>query len=106
MDINRIEDFVGGWIVGDFQPSKIRMKEAEFCVKYYDAGALEKWHIHKKATEITVIVSGCVRMNDQELSSGDVITIRPGEGTDFECLTDVSTAVFKSPSYVDDKYSE
>ncbi|MCB1772770.1 MAG: cupin domain-containing protein [Gammaproteobacteria bacterium] len=105
MEVDRIEGFIGGWVVGDFDPSKLRMDGAEFSVKYYKAGASEDWHVHKVATEITVIVYGSVRMNGRVLREGDVVTLRPGQGTDFHCLTDTATAVFKAPSVIGDKYT-
>ena len=73
-------------------------------VKHYKAGAREIWHYHKIATEITVIVSGRVRMNQQEYLTGDIVIVEPGEGTNFEVLEDTVTAVVKLPGANNDKY--
>lgn len=105
MDIDQLADFRGGWIAGDFEPSKLRMGGAEFAVKYYAAGAREARHVHRVATEITVVVFGQVRMNGRTLAAGDVVTLYPGEASDFECLSDAATAVFKAPSVIGDKYA-
>ena len=43
-------------------------------------------------------------MNGKTLGNGDIITIPPGEATDFKALTDVTTVVVKVPSSKDDKY--
>ena len=38
------------------------------------------------------------------LEAGDIVLIEPGEDTDFEALTDVTTVVVKTPSVAGDKY--
>ena len=43
-------------------------------------------------------------MNDTPYTEGDVITIEPGESTDFKVIDDVTTTVIKFPCVVDDKY--
>lgn len=104
MKIFRLEEMTKGWFVGNFDPAVIKTEAAEVAVKSYSAGAHEPRHMHKVAPEITLIVSGLVRMNGAEHSSGDIILIDPGEATDFEALTDVTTVVVKLPSVAGDKY--
>ena len=55
-----LDAMIGGWFVGDFEPSVIRTKDFEVAVKKYKAGDKEARHIHKVATELTVIISGKV----------------------------------------------
>ena len=43
-------------------------------------------------------------MNGIIYNSGDIITIEPGESTNFEALTDTITTVVKLPCVKDDKY--
>lgn len=104
MEKFELKDFTGGWFVGDFSPSLFATTDFEVAVKSYPSGALEKRHLHKIATEFTLIVSGKVRMNGQEFVGGDIIRINPGEDTDFETLTAVTTVVVKVPSSKNDKY--
>ena len=73
-------------------------------LKEYKKGDYEEKHYHKIATEITVIVSGKVKMNGLEYSKGDIITIEPNEFTDFEALEDTVCTVVKYPGASDDKY--
>ena len=94
-----------GWFVGDFSPSIIQTQDVEVGVKRYQKGDYEPRHHHKIATEITVIVSGKVRMNEQFYGSGDILVIDPGESTDFEVLEDVTTVVVKYPGAQNDKYT-
>jgi len=100
----RLEDMTKGWFVGDFLPSVARSTACEVAVKHYKAGDYEAIHHHRVATEITLIVSGKVEMNGQEWQPGDIITIEPGEATDFRALSDTTNVVVKLPSAADDKY--
>lgn len=104
MNVSKLDDYVKGWVVGNFHPSLIKTNDVEFAVKHYQAGDAEKKHYHKMATEITVIISGKVKMNGEEYSAGDVIIIKPKEATDFVALEDTATAVIKYPGADDDKY--
>ncbi len=101
----RLEDMVKGWFVGDFSPSVVRSKDCEVAVKHYKAGDYEAVHHHRVATEITLIVTGRVEMNGKEWQAGDIITIEPGEATDFRALTDTTNVVVKLPSAAGDKYN-
>src|SRR5205085_6148550 len=79
MKTAKLEDMVRGWFVGDFNPTLIRTQDVEVGVKSYEAGAHEKWHYHKIATEVTVIISGEVEMNGKRYGKGDIIVIEPGD---------------------------
>ena len=95
----------GGWFVGDFSPVVLRTSEAEVAVKFYARGAKEDRHVHRVAHELTLILNGTVRMNGEDLAHGDIVMLEPGEPTDFEALTDVTTVVVKVPSIIGDKYA-
>ena len=104
MKLNKLKDMIGGWVVGNFEPSLYKTDDFEVAVKKYKAGDKDEKHYHKVATEITVVVSGMVLMNGVTYNSGDVITIEPGEATDFEALSDCVTTVVKVPCVKGDKY--
>lgn len=101
---DRLEAMTKGWFVGDFAPTALRSEACEVAIKHYAEGDHEAAHMHKVATEITAIVSGRVRMLGAEWGPGDILTIEPGEATDFLALTDAVTVVVKTPSAPDDKY--
>jgi anti-sigma factor ChrR (cupin superfamily) len=104
MKVNKLNDMFRGWIVGNFEPSLWKTDNVEVAVKEYKVGDYEEKHYHKIATEITVIGIGKVEMNGVEYNSGDIITIEPGEATDFRVLEDTITTVIKFPCLTDDKY--
>lgn len=93
-----------GWFVGAFSPNALYTNHCEVAVKKYSKGDTEKKHFHKIATEVTLILDGQVKMFDKLWSSGDILTIEPGESTDFEAITDTTTVVIKTPSVFNDKF--
>lgn len=93
-----------GWFIGSFNPTCFETNDFECAVKKYKAGDKENRHLHKIATEYTVIVAGSVKMNDIRYDEGCIIEIAPGESTDFEALTDVVSFVVKVPCVAGDKY--
>ncbi len=104
MEIYRLDTMKKGWLVGDFLPSVLRTNEVEVAVRPFLAGAFEERHVHKIATEITVITSGRARMSGRDLAAGDVVVLAPGEASDFEGLEEGSVVVIKLPSVIGDKY--
>lgn len=104
MRLDRLDQMVKGWFVGAFSPTVLATDACEVGVKHYPAGTYEARHFHRVATEITVIVSGSVRMCGRDLVAGDIVTIPPNEATDFRALTDAVTVVVKVPGALDDKY--
>ena len=104
MDISTLDLMERGWFIGGFTPAVYSTEDVEVAIKKYKKNDEEDNHIHKIATEITVILSGKARMNDRVFSDGDIITIFPGEEANFYAMTDLITVVIKFPSVVNDKY--
>lgn len=104
MKTARLDDMVKGWFVGNFAPTLYRTKDVEVAVKRYKAGDREGAHYHKIATELTVMISGHVRMNGAKYGPGEIVVMEPGDVTDFEALTDAVNVVVKLPGANNDKY--
>lgn len=104
MKIGKLSDMTKGWFVGDFYPTVLATQAVEVGVKHYSAGQKEERHYHKVATEITLILTGRVRMNNKEFHAGEIITIEPMVSTDFEVIEDATTVVVKLPGEPNDKY--
>ena len=66
-----LDEMTGGWMVGDFEPSCLRTTACEVACKHYRAGVGEEAHVHRVATELTLIASGRVRMNGRIFATGD-----------------------------------
>lgn len=104
MELSKIKDFIGGWFIGNFEPSLDNRDDFEVSVKYYKAGDIEKRHLHKLAVEYTVIAKGRVRMNNEVIEEGTIVKIDKNESADFEVLEDTITLVVKTPSVKNDKF--
>lgn len=98
-----LKDMVGGWFIGNFQPSVIQSEQFEVTVRKYAKGDCEPKHFQLIATEITVIVEGQARMGDQILGPSDIIVLDPKDSFDFEALTEVTVVAVKFPSVPNDK---
>lgn len=99
-----LENMLKGWFVGNFEPSTYCTNDVEVAVKRYKAGDSEDAHYHKVATEITLILSGAVRMAGGEHQAGDIVVLDPGEVSAFEALEDTTAVVVKIPGANNDKY--
>jgi hypothetical protein len=104
MKINKIEEMVGGWFIGDFEPSVLKTKDFEVCYKFHHAGEIWDNHYHKVATEINYLIRGKMNLSGIELNQGDIFTIYPDEVAIPEFLTDCELIVVKTPSIKEDKY--
>jgi hypothetical protein len=104
MEKYKLADMTKGWFVGDFEPTVIRTKDCEVGVKKYSSGTKEAAHYHKEADELTIVISGRVRMNDDVFEEGDIIKVPRDEIIEFEALEESITVVYKSISVVGDKY--
>jgi hypothetical protein len=103
MEIYNLRDFKNGWYVGDFEPSIYKSGEFEASVKFFLPGQSEPSHKQKIATEITVVISGCIKINNTIFRSGEIIVITAGEFADFFCIEESALAVIKFPSLPSDK---
>ena len=101
-----LADFTKGWFVGDFSPTLVATPAVEVAVKHYRAGEHEAAHHHRIAEELTVIVSGTVRMSGEEIGAGEIVRIPAGVSTDFLAVTDATTVVVKLPCVSGDKYTD
>jgi hypothetical protein len=100
----RLDDMIRGWMVGDFEPACYRTTACEVACQRYEAGDTEPLHVHRVATEITLIASGRARMNGRVLGPGDILRLEPGDAADFVALEPTISVVVKLPSVPGDKY--
>ena len=63
MKITKLDQMKKGLFVGDFAPAFLRTKALEVACKHYKAVEGESWHVHRVATEVTLIAVGRVVVN-------------------------------------------
>lgn len=103
MERLNLENYLNGWIVGDFSPSVIRTSEVEVGIKNFLFGEKEPDHYQSLATEVTFVLSGRIRMGSEFLAAGEGLLVRPEEALDFEALEDCLIIAIKFPSLPNDK---
>lgn len=104
MEIKRIEDMVGGWFVGNFEPTAFKTEQFEVGYKLHKKGEAWPVHYHKIATEINYLLRGHMIIAGKELTTGDIFTIFPNEIADPVFLEDCEVITIKTPSVIGDKY--
>lgn len=104
MQVFDVNQFRGGWFVGDFDATAYRSKEVEVAYKTHHAG--EHWasHYHAVADEINYLISGRMEINGVPLEAPCVFVIPKGEVSRPIFNTDVALVVVKTPSLPGDKY--
>lgn len=104
MNVTKINDYVRGWFIGDFNPTVLRTKDFEVGVLTHPKG--EKWppHYHKESIEYNVLVSGKMVVQGKELNSGDVFVFEKGEIANPVFLEDCTVVCVKVPSIPSDKF--
>ena len=100
----RIEDMFRGWFIGDFEPTAFKTKNFEVGVGHHKKGEIWDKHYHKLATEITVILEGKVKINEEIYVKGDVFIIEPNEVVLPHFLEETRIVVVKTISDVIDKF--
>lgn len=103
MKIYSLDQFTGGWFIGDFEPSIFRNNTFEVSVKNFSKGSKEPLHFQNIATEITIVCKGKILICKQMLNAGEIIEIEPQESCDFEALEDSILVCIKYPSIPQDK---
>lgn len=99
----KIDEFVKGWLVGNFSPALVASTEIEVGVKWFKKGESEPPHFQRVAIEHTLVVSGRCRIGGDGFREGDIVTINPGELADFVAESDCVVLAIKTPSLPDDK---
>lgn len=103
MEIHELSDMKDGWFIGDFEPSVFKTSDFEVCYKHHYKG--EKWdkHYHKKSTEINLLISGSMMINDTLIKEGQIFVIETFYVAKPTFLEDCSLVIIKTPSEPGDK---
>ena len=104
MKILPSDSMIGGWFVGNFEPTAYKTDQFEVSYKIHKEG--EKWpaHYHKAATEINYLISGQMTIQKKTLKSGDIFILYPYEVADPTFQTECRLIVVKTPGKPDDKF--
>jgi quercetin dioxygenase-like cupin family protein len=101
----RIEDFKGGWFMGNFEPSLLKTNEFECSVKTHIKGEVWEKHYHQEAVEYNFVFEGIIEIDDIEYIKGDIFVVHPGTIVDPIFKEDCSIMCVKTPCVIGDKYT-
>ena len=104
MKILKINDMLGGWFVGNFEPTAYKTKDFEVSYKLHPKGQEWDVHYHTKVTEINYIIRGNMILQGKELTTGDIFILEPFEIADPSFIEDTEIICVKTPS-INDKIS-
>ena len=104
MKIYNYKNMIGGWFVGNFEPSAYKTENFEVSYKIHPKGEVWEHHFHKLATEINYLVSGEMILQNTTLKAGDIFVIEPNEIADPIFKEDCHIVCVKTISIKGDKY--
>ncbi len=99
-----LQNFTKGWVIGDFSPSVLKTDLFEVAIHEHGAGCETFPHFHKETTELTVVISGSVRVNGITLGEGQMWIYDPFDVSDVQFLEDTKLVVVRWPSKPGDKF--
>ena len=97
------QSYIRGWLIGDFEPSIVRTKDFEVGILTHKAG--EKWpfHYHAHLDEINLLIKGEMRINNCNVSAGDVFVFNKNMISCPIFIEDCTVLCVKIPSLPKDK---
>jgi|SRR6056300_480379 quercetin dioxygenase-like cupin family protein len=99
-----ISEFVGGWFIGNFEPSLLKTDEFEVSIKLHPKGEVWPKHYHKVATEYNYVIDGVVEIDGVKYEKDDIFIIHPDFVCDPTFHEDCRIVCVKTPCVPGDKY--
>ncbi len=76
IDLKTMKD---GWYVGAFNPTAFYTNAFEINYRVHKAGEYWHPHTHTIVTEINLLIEGRMRICGEEVNTGQIFIIKPGE---------------------------
>jgi hypothetical protein len=102
MKVLQLEDYIRGWFVGNFEPTAWKTPDFEVGYRVHSKGT-DQPHTHTTCTEINLVTSGKMIIQDKLLVTGDIFILRPWEISNAVFLEDTGVVCVKVPSINDKK---
>lgn len=100
----KINEMLGGWFVGNFEPTAYKTENFEVSYKLHPKGQEWDIHYHTVVTEINYIIRGEMTLQGKTLKTGDIFILEPYEIADPNFIEDTEIICVKTPS-INDKIS-
>ncbi len=106
MKSEKLEDYMGGWLVGDFFPALINSKDIEVSVRILQQYEYAGFFYRKRDTEVLVIIDGVILSDGKRYSQGDILIFSAGDMIDIFPITRSVCVEIKTPGGKIDKRYE
>lgn len=104
VEIFKLENFVNGWFIGDFEPSLLKNSGVELAVMNKEKGVgTNDFHYHEKCIEINVLIKGKMKINNKFIQENEIFVFNPNVPSIYEYLEDCTFVVFKNKPSNKDK---
>jgi hypothetical protein len=104
MDVCKLSDFIGGWVIGNFEPTLLKTSYFEVGWKTHARHEGVAPHVHRHVTEYNLLAHGSMTVNGVRLEERDLFIVHPGERVDIDIHTEeVHVVCIKVPSIPTDK---
>lgn len=104
MKQSNINNFRGGWFVGDFEPSIFKNPFFEVAHHSHKKNDATFPHYHQVTNELNYIVRGEMMVDKKHLKAGDMWIYEPWDISDVQFLEDTDLMIIRWPSIPSDKY--
>lgn len=104
MDVHKLSNFIGGWVIGNFEPTLLKTSHFEVGWKIHTRHEGVEPHLHRQVTEYNLLAHGSMTVNGVQLEEHDLFVLHPGEQVDIDIHTEeVHVVCVKVPSIPADK---
>ena len=104
MKQSNINNFRGGWFVGDFEPSIFKNPFFEVAHHSHKKNDATFPHYHQVTNELNYIVRAEMMVDKNHLKAGDMWIYEPWDISDVEFLEVSDLMIIRWPSIPSDKY--
>lgn len=104
MKRKKLNDFVRGWFIGNFEPSLLKTEDFEVGIRCFKKGEKADAHYHKQGREYNCLISGKMTMHGEEINAGELYVIEPWEVANPVFLEDCMVMAIKIPGAPNDKF--
>ena len=104
IEVFKLNNFVNGWIIGDFEPSLLKNSGVELAVMNKKKGkGINDYHYHEQCVEINVLIKGKMMCNNKIIEENDIFVFNKNVPSIYEYLEDCTFVVFKNKPSSKDK---
>jgi dTDP-glucose pyrophosphorylase len=104
VEVFKLENFVNGWFIGDFEPSILKNSGVELAVMNKKKGiGINDFHYHENCIEVNVLIKGKMKVNNKFIQENEIFIFNPNVPSIYEYLEDCIFVVFKNKPSNKDK---